>query len=327
MSLEVFNETTTDLKHQLPSNEVHSVFVDSQNRVWFATDQGAAVKEGTNDVVTYGLLKADGSESGLPNRLVRAIGELNGSIYAGTWGGGAAVLDESDSTWTTLLTDTRGDTGLVDTRVSAIVSDGSTLWFGTVNGTSQYRDTPGLTDDQRWTNHTNKMGFSRVVSQMHFIPGTSRGDEVWIATKDGGITVIRPSSWTRYTAGTTGLPQNDVNGIAHSSTADLIWVGMATQCVASVDVDASTWTHLTTVDGFASNLVTGVGMRDDAGTEELWIGTQTGLSVRRDTRVINFIKGSGLPAERVRGVIVDRNGEIWAWFVGAGAGRVDQYEK
>jgi len=333
ISFEVFSLTAPDDAHRLPSNDVYDVFVDSQNRTWFAHDQGVSMTDGGSDIHTFGLLKLNGTESGLPNRLVRAVGELNGRIYVGTWGGGAAVLDESDSTWTTLLVDSRGDTGLVDMRVSAIVtkvSTETTLWFGTVNGSSEYRDTPGLTDDQRWVNQTFKMGFSRVVSQMLFIPGTSRGDEVWIATKDGGITVSRASTWTRYDSRSTGLPQNDVNGIAYSTTNDLVWAALATQCVASVDVDASTWTQLTTVAGFASNLATGVAVRDDGSTEELWVGTQTGLSVRRvgtTTKIINYIKGSGLPAERVRTLRADRNGEIWACFIDAGAALVIDYEK
>jgi ligand-binding sensor domain-containing protein len=161
---------------------------------------------------------------------------------------------------------------------------------------------------------------------MIFVAGTSRGDEVWVASKDRGITVIRPTSWTRYRAGTTGLPQNDVNGLAYSAPDGLFWAGMATQCVASVDVDNSVWTHLTSVHGFESNLVSGVAVRDASGTDELWVGAQTGLSVRRGTAVNNYIKGSGLPAERVRVLVSDKNGEIWACFIGAGAGRVDQYE-
>jgi ligand-binding sensor domain-containing protein len=290
--------------------------------------------DGGSDIQTFGLLKPNGTPSGLPNRLARAVGELNGRIYVGTWGGGAAVLDESDSTWTTLLTDVRGDTGLVDPRVSSIVtkvSADTTMWFGTVDGTSEYRDTPGLTDNQRWTNHTFKMGFSRVVSQLFFIPGTSRGDEVWIATKDGGISVVRSSSWTRYDARFTGLPQNDVNGLAYSAANDLVWSALATQCVASVDVDAKVWTHLTAVNGFASNLATGVAVRNVSGIEELWVGTQTGISVRRvppsPREYINYIKGSGLPVERVRTLRLDRNGEIWACFIDGGAARVKDYEK
>jgi len=333
ISFEVFNLTASDAAHRLPSNDVYDVFVDSQDRVWFAHDHGVSMADGGSDIHTFGLLKPNGTESGLPNRLVRAVGEMNGRIYVGTWGGGAAVLDESDSTWTALLVDAVGDTGLVDPRVSSIVtrvSTDTTLWFGTVNGTSRYRDTPGLTDDQRWDDQTFKMGSARVVSQMIFIPGTTRGDEVWIATKDGGITVIRASSWTSYLANSTGLPQDDVNGLAYSEATDLIWSALATQCVASVDVDASTWTHLTTVQGFAGNLATGVAIRDDSGTEELWVGTQTGLTVRRvgtTTKIINYIKGSGLPAERVRTLRADRNGEIWGCFIDGGAARVNTYEK
>ena len=326
MSFEVFKEGG-DAEHRLESNEVHDVFVDSQNRIWFSTDQGLSMKDGSNDVVWFDDFW------GIPNRFCRVVRELNNKIYVGTWGGGAAVwsglvpIDQTapvDTAWAPMSVDMAGDTGLVDTRVSAMVSDGTSLWIGTVNGVSEY--TPGLPDTLAWSNQTSKMTFSRAVSRMLFQPATSRGDEVWIATKDGGITVVRAASSTRYTAGTTSLPQNDVNGLAYSTLSGLFWTGMATQCVASADVDAAIWTHLTTVEGFASNLVTGLAAKDDGGVDELWVATQTGLSVMRDGEIYNYIKGSGLPSERLRNVIIDRNGEIWACFINAGAGRVRSYE-
>jgi len=308
-----------DDQHRLKSNDVYHVFVDSSDRIWFSTDQGVSMRDGNADMVNFDDF------DGIPNRFCRSIGELNGRIYVGTWGGGAAVYD--DTTWTPLPVDFSGDAGLVDLRVQSVISDGTSMWFGTINGLSRYLDGPGLTDDQRWSNHTNKMGSSRVISQLTFQAGTTRGDELWVSTKDGGITVIRNggTSWTRYTAGTTGLRENDVTGTAYSPTNDVFWVSAATTGASTVDVDAATWSYLSTTDGLASNLAMGVAVRDMNGTEEMWLATQTGLSLVQPTKIVNYLKGSNLPSERLRCVTADKNGQIWACFIEEGVGRLTDY--
>ena len=316
-TFEVYNMTATDSMFLLESNQVHDVFVDSSDRIWFSTDQGVSMKDGTNNIVTYDDF------DGIPNRFCRAVGEFEGKIYVGTWGGGAAVFE--DTIWVPLPVHFSGDTGLVDLRVAAIASDSTAIWFGTVNGLSRF-DPNRATNAQRWSNQTHKMGFSRVVSGMHFEAGTTRGNELWITTKDGGVTVIRPTITIRYTAGTTGLPENDLNGVAYSPTTGLFWVAGASTGFASVDVDSATWGGLGTLQGLASNLGTGVAIRDMGGTEEMWVSTQTGLSVVIGSAVTNYIAGSGLPADRIRSVVADRNGEIWACFIDQGVGRVLEYE-
>jgi len=291
--------------------------VDSSDRVWFSTDQGVAMKDGANNIVTYDDF------DGIPNRFCRAVGEFEGKIYVGTWGGGAAVFE--DTVWVPLPIHFTGDTGLVDLRVAAIEADSVAIWFGTVNGLSRF-DPNRATNRQRWSNQTNKLGFSRVISGMHFEEGTSRGNELWITTKDGGVTVIRPSSTTRYTAGTTGLLENDLNGVTYSPTTGLFWLAGASSGFPSVDVDQAIWGVMGTLHGLASNLGTGVTIRDENGTEEMWVSTQTGMSVVRGSAINNYIAGSGLPADRVRTIVADRNGEIWACFINQGAGRVLNYE-
>jgi ligand-binding sensor domain-containing protein len=154
---------------------------------------------------------------------------------------------------------------------------------------------------------------------------TTRGAEVWVATKDGGITVIRPSSWTRYTEATTDLPENEVSGLAYSTDTGLFWVGLATTCLASVDVDNALWRHYTDVNGYSSNLVTAVAARQMT-FGEVWLASQSGLSLLRNGKVTNYILGSGIPAERVRHVLTDKDGAVWASFIGAGVGRVVSYE-
>ncbi len=315
ISFERYSVGAGDAKHRLVDNEVYDVFVDSRKRIWFATDQGVCMRDSVNNIVVFDDF------DGIPNRLCRAFAELNGRVYVGTWGNGAAVYN--DTTWTALPVRNGSDPGLIDGKVSAAVSDGSTVWFGTADGVSQYRDTPGLTETQRWINHTSKMGTSRLVSRMLF--QNTGGNQVWVATKDWGITVIRPSSSTRYTVATTDLPEDDVSGLAFSSADTTFWVGLATQCVASVDVGESVWTHFTDVNGFGSNLATGVAVRQKGGVE-LWLGVQTGLCLAKNGKVTNYIAGSGLPAERVRNVVTDRNGDVWACFIGAGAAKITSYE-
>ena len=114
----------------LHSDEAYDVYYDSRGRLWFATDEGVSMRAG-------GTMTHFDQFDGIPNPLCRAIGELNGRIYVGTWGGGAAVFNDTTQEWIPLPVKDGTAPGLIHNKVSAIVSDGSSLWIGTVSGMSQ----------------------------------------------------------------------------------------------------------------------------------------------------------------------------------------------
>ncbi len=316
----------------LPNEDVFDIFVDSKNRVWISTESGLAMYEGSSDPKIFD------DRDGIPNRKCRGIAELNGKIFVGTWGNGigvgdsAAIYIDSDTTlWKTLDT----DSGLVADRVFDIAADDSSLWIATVEGVSQYFDDETLDMANRWVDHTPKVGPGAFTS---IIVATTRnrGVEVWMSESvrdsagtpiPGGLRALRLPGVQYYSTATSGIPSDNVNSVAYDPTNDLFWSAHATRGAASVDVDASVWTHYTITEGLYSNLGSSVAVNHlgkvwDAGT--VWYASQTGVSkiTTADGTITNYINGSGLPSERVRKVYVDRNDEVWLAFVERGAARV-----
>jgi ligand-binding sensor domain-containing protein len=308
----------------LPSQEVHDVFVDSKDRVWVSTEQGVRMKDGSF-VRTYTDI------NGIPNRRCRGIGELNGKIWIGTWGGGIAIGDSmaiySDTTdWVSLKPK---PSGLRDGQVWDIVGDPSrnTIFIGTVVGLQEYVDDDAVPANQRWRNHTAALGAGVQVKSLTLINHPVRGKELWCALTDGGITAVRfPDAVNRsttFTMDNSGIPEMECNGIAYDSVRDLLWSVFATKGIASLDLDDKVWANYGRTEGFVSDLMSGVGFT--AGDSTLWVGSQKGLSKwspGSGNGIRNYIQGSGLPERRISLVYVDDDARVWLGFFSAGAARV-----
>ena len=98
--------------HRLPDNDVFDVFVDSQDRVWIATDQGVAMKEVGADVVTFDDF------DGIPNRKCRTLIGRGNKVFVGTWGGGIAYWD-GNPMWTALPIKEGNTQGIIDAMAEA----------------------------------------------------------------------------------------------------------------------------------------------------------------------------------------------------------------
>lgn len=139
----------------------------------------------------------------------------------------------------------------------------------------------------------------------------------WTASRNGTRRFLKA---VRYQQGSSGLPGNEITDLMRDGQTDLIWVSMATNGIASVDVPKRAWSHLTQIDGFQSSLAMSLDMRANG---DMWVGTQTGVSRREPNgRITNYTKGSGLPDARVRKVYVSPNNDVWLAFIEGGAGRV-----
>jgi ligand-binding sensor domain-containing protein len=315
----------------LPNGDVFDVFVDSQNRVWISTESGLAMYEGSDEPKIYD------NRNGIPNRRCRAVAELNDKIYVATWGNGigvgdsAAIYDESETpVWSVLDM----DSGLVTDRVYDLAVDDSSLWIATVEGMCQYIDNENLAMEDRWVDYTSTVG-PGVFTSIIVAETVNRGTEVWMSESirdsagtmiPGGIRALRFPGSQYYSTATSGIPSDNVNGVAYDPTRDFFWSAHATHGAASVDVDASMWTQYSRTEGLHSNLGSAVDVNhlDKVWTPgTVWIATQAGLTkMDPDGKITNYIHGSGLLNERVRKVYVDENDEVWLAFVDKGAAKV-----
>ncbi len=191
-------------KRELVNEWVYGLGVDPQGKVWFGTEGGVSMfdgrrwqawthRDGLGEPNRRGLAPSPntglgtrsrhdlsvlsaGAASYNPNYVFAIQVALDGSIWAGTWGGGVSRFD--GRRWHNLTT----ANGLAGDIVYSIAqgADGA-LWFGTDAGVSRYRD-------GRFDNLTPAEGlFDRHVYALAVAPA---GD-VWVGTRRGVVRVVQ----------------------------------------------------------------------------------------------------------------------------------------
>ncbi len=322
-----YNSDIADTVKGLQSDDVFDIIVDSQDRTWVATQAGVSRFRGT-----AGDGKWDQNNE-LPNPKCRSLLEHNGTLWVGTWGGGVATHEMTSGMWSKLNV----DSGLVNDMVADIAGVGNTIYFGTNDGASIYTDDPQLDLNDRW--ETMPVGrssdgiLSPFVSVVLIAQTSTRGQEVWFGPRveeliqfgdenNHGITVFREglSQPIYYTMVNSGLTEPNINDIYFDESTQLFWVAFSTMGLASVDVDASTWTYYTQVDGLPSDVIYSIAKVGDV----LWVGTQSGVAKMQSNGTFQgFGSNGGLPGDRVRRVFSDDPNELWSGYIGQGAALLD----
>ena len=191
----------------LPSDAVGPVFVDPQNRTWFAPAEGGLfwIRDGAVRRVT---------EGGLTQEVIYSIAGGPGELWIGGQKGGLVHLRLSGDA-VSAERFTQAD-GLAQNSVYAVerTRDGA-VWAGTLSGgVSRFKD-------GAFTTYTKADGLASntVAAILESADGT-----MWFATP-AGVSVLSRGGWRRFTTA-DGLPSNDVGTLAEDS-AGLVWAGSA----------------------------------------------------------------------------------------------------
>ena len=188
---------TTYVK-ELINEWVYGIDVDAQGRIWFGTEGGVTVFDGKrwkswshkdglggpnvqdlgaspntglgtrsrHDLATLTAGKATYN----PSYVFSILAEPDGTIWAGTWGGGVGRFDGKK--WVNFTT----ADGLAGNIVYSIARDANgVLWFGTDNGMSRY-------DGKSWRNYGRPQGL--LDSHVYALTVAPNGD-VWAGTRRG----------------------------------------------------------------------------------------------------------------------------------------------
>ena len=189
---------------ELVNEWVYGIAVDAMDRVWFGTEGGVSMYDGKRWVswthkdglgaanadnlphsTNTGLgtrsrhdlsVGADGPATYNPNYVFSILSAADGSIWAGTWGGGAARWD--GKAWRNLT----AKDGLAGNIVYSLAqgADG-TLWFGTDKGVSRY-------DGKAF--HTIGMADGLLERHVYALAVAPSGD-VWAGTRKGVVRIAR----------------------------------------------------------------------------------------------------------------------------------------
>ena len=188
---------TTYMK-ELINEWVYGISVDAKDRVWFGTEGGVSMfdgkvwrswthkdglgapnRENLPASANTGLgtrarhdlsVSTVGTATYNPNYVFSVLAARDGSVWAGTWGGGAARFD--GARWTNQTT----AEGLAGNIVYSIAEQAvGVLWFGTNQGVSRY-------DGKLWTNFGKGEGL--LEEHVYAVAIAPNGD-VWAGTRRG----------------------------------------------------------------------------------------------------------------------------------------------
>jgi ligand-binding sensor domain-containing protein len=193
---------TTYVK-ELVNEWVYGISVDALDRVWFGTEGGVSMYDGKRWVswthkdglgaantdnlpfsANTGLgtrsrhdlsVGSEGTATYNPNYVFSILAAADGSVWAGTWGGGAARWD--GKAWTNLTT----KDGLAGNIVYSVAQErDGTLWFGTNQGLSRW-------DGKQFRNLGTAQGLlDRHVYAIAIAPN----GELWAGTKKGVARIV-----------------------------------------------------------------------------------------------------------------------------------------
>ncbi|TWO80647.1 regulator [Denitratisoma oestradiolicum] len=200
-----FNVKTGKFKtyvKELINEWVYGLAVDPAGRIWFGTEGGVSMYDGKHwkswshkdglggenpDKLkaspNTGLgtrsrhdlnIQVDGLPSYNPNYVFSILSAPDGSIWAGTWGGGVSRYD--GKRWNN-LTATDGLAGNI--VYSMVRDDKGVLWFGTDKGVSRY-------DGKSWTNLGVRDG---LLDSNVYALAVAPGGDIWAGTKRGVVRI------------------------------------------------------------------------------------------------------------------------------------------
>jgi len=166
----------------LKDEMVQSLYLDSNNILWVATDVGGVYYADVNQPNFKHYFYTDNSVPNFSETAVRAICKsTNGDLWIGTRKSGIARLSKTDNRLTYFKHNAHDESSIAENRIRKIYRDKSgQLWFGTKNGIDRLIDNAGR------FKHYPAID-KQLVENSIFAIGEDNQDNLWIGTWMEGI--------------------------------------------------------------------------------------------------------------------------------------------
>lgn len=282
-------------KDGLPDNHVLAIFEDSQENIWFGTNEGFSRYDG----ITFHPLKA---ANRLSDSEVRAIVEdWEGNIWFGTDTGLWKYDGKEYSRFTK-------ENGLIDDSIMAMSVDSKgKIWLGTENG--------GITKFDGLSFKNFLLSTSLDISTIYGIFEDRKGN-LWFAGH-GGASKYDGKDFKNYST-TDGLSSHIVRAILEDHNGHL-WFG--TDGGGICKFDGKAFTYISETNGLSSNVVWAL-LEDRE--KNIWIGTyRGGLDKYEGDMFTYFSSKDGLGDDVIRAIHEDRAGNFWFATFRAGVSKFD----
>ena len=278
----------------LSHDQVTAVWADGAT-VWAGTTAGLdRLDPASGRVRRYAL----GGEVGVR----RIVPGANGALWLGT-AGGVLRFDPATGRARRVLA--------TDKPVWALHRDADgTLWAG-LDGGGLVRLAPGPSAPVRYRAAPGGL----CGDSVHDLAREPAG-ALWIATQDGGLCALGAEGAFETFASDPddafSLPASDTRTLAFDRSG-LLWVGTWTGGLAKMRRTAFEHVRATARQGFRSGNIGGLA---DAGGGALWVGTYDAGLYRYDPATGRAEQPPAWPralrTERVRNIVTDRDGAVWA---------------
>ena len=286
------NYTTAD---GLLHDNVSSVAIAANGDVWFGTQGGVSVFDGTSWTA-----HTTSTDAGLVDNSITCIAHAsNGDVWVGS-DFGAAKYD--GASWTTF---TAAD-GLNNDQVKYIAESGGSVWIGTNTGLSMF-------DGSIWS--TWGTGDGLPFGGINSITIHSNGD-LYLGSGLGGVVIFDGSSFVEITEN-EGLLNDKVRGIAIDGN-DNKWVATADGITVLDNSDVYLENHtrmfiLPQPDTL--NPVEDVQVDSEgniwAAVYVDYLVTEGGVSVYDGNNWVDFDSNDGLAGPVVHRMAIDANDNVW----------------
>ncbi|HLG04129.1 MAG TPA: two-component regulator propeller domain-containing protein [Bacteroidia bacterium] len=299
---EKFERFTTE--GGLTNNTTHCMLTDRLGRIWVGTATGVTRIDDKK-------IKTFSTREGLCSEVVMSLLEDSwGNTWFGTSGGGACLLDGERFIH---FNEKSGDMG---TWIYALHCDRrGHIWFGTSSG--------GVTeyDGMYYTNYFEGAGFTSAKVRCF---GEDTTGTIWFGTAGEGAYSLSGGSFVHY-GRKEGMSSSFVNCFITDSL-NRQWMGTAGGGINVYDPAAEKFIVIGKKEGLASDRILSFA-RDNKGN--IWACSlndgifrmdydSSGIRVKKQ-----YTTDHGLPANHVRCATIDRYGNLWFGFAGAGIARFD----
>ena len=290
----------------LLSNNTNTIYIDSEENLWFGTYSGAVKYDGTH-FTNYTV------KSGLAGNNAFGIAEdKKGNMWFGTFNG-LSMLDKKKQTFTTFTT----ENGLPDNGIWAIKPDRyGNIWVATIKGGLSVITISDSTNVTAYTfnNYSRQEGLPANYVTGFFEDASFN---MWASTLNGVCKMETVNEKTKPIVHITNYTKKNgfINSPANCITGDAdgnIWIGTETG-ITIMENNKGTGIfrvkYLQEKDGLPSRNILSI-FNDRY--NNVWIGAElAGISKYSGNTFTSYQKTDGLSSNTIAAVIEDRNGAIW----------------
>ncbi|WP_394750677.1 hybrid sensor histidine kinase/response regulator transcription factor [Spongiimicrobium salis] len=252
--IEHINNSNTTKYSGLTTNQIISIFIDSQENSWVSSWNGGIyfLKNGSKEFVNYTIDNTDGGL--LSNKIFSITEDSQGYIWIATFENGLHFYDPYQNRFFPCTDKPFADHALVDANIRTVLADrNDNIWLGTTSGLFKVRrESSGaftvVSLKNRMSEKLKEHPSTHLIQSVY----EAKDGKIWVGTDGGGL-VIYDSEEDNFKAlnNVPGLSLKSISAIVEDKNGTF-WIS-GKSGIAKLEADFSKATIFTVDDGLLVN--------------------------------------------------------------------------